>query len=69
MPFRLRKHECHNLPYDVKHYDVSAEVSKNCVKYIFVGRCLLIFLTRQFLIKSCSAHADFDTSYAYGASK
>ena len=47
---RLRKHERHNLPYDVKKYDVSAEVIKNCVKYIFVGRCLLIFLTRQFLI-------------------
>ena len=45
MPFRFRKHERHNLPYDV-----SAEVIKNCVKYIFVGRCLLIFLTRQFLI-------------------
>ena len=28
------------------NYDVSAEVIKNCVKYIFVGRCLLIFLTR-----------------------
>ena len=35
---------------NVKNYDVSAEVIKNCVKYIFVGRCLLIFLTRQFLI-------------------
>ena len=32
------------------NYDVSAEVIKNCVKYIFVGRCLLIFLTQQFLI-------------------
>ena len=42
----FRKHEHHNLPYDIKNYDVSAEVIKNCVKYIFVGRCLLIFLTR-----------------------
>jgi hypothetical protein len=50
MPFRFRKHERHNLPCDVKNYDVSAEVIKNCVKYIFVGRCLLIFLKRQFLI-------------------
>ena len=50
MPFRFRKHERHNLPYDVENYDVSAEVIKNCVKYIFVGRCLLIFLKRQFLI-------------------
>jgi hypothetical protein len=23
-----------------KNYDISAEVIKNCVKYIFVGRCL-----------------------------
>ena len=50
MPFQFRKHERHNLPYDVKNYDVSAEGIKNCVKYIFVGRCLLIFLTRQYLI-------------------
>jgi uncharacterized protein YsxB (DUF464 family) len=28
---------------------VSAEVIKNCVKYIFIGRYLLILLTRQFL--------------------
>jgi hypothetical protein len=26
MPFRLRKHERHNLIYDVKNYDVSEEV-------------------------------------------
>jgi hypothetical protein len=44
MPFRFRKHERHNLPYDIKNDDVSAEDIKNCVKYIFVGRCLLIFL-------------------------
>jgi hypothetical protein len=30
--------------------DVSAEVIKNCDKYLFVGRCLLMLLTRQFLI-------------------
>ena len=45
MPFRFRKHKGHDLAYDV-----SAEVIKNCDKYIFVGRCLLILLTRQFLI-------------------
>ena len=45
MPFRFRKHKGHDLDYDV-----SAEVIKNCDKYIFVGRCLLILLTRQFLI-------------------
>jgi len=28
MPFRFRKHERHNLPYDVNNYDVSAEVIK-----------------------------------------
>jgi hypothetical protein len=50
MLFRFRKHERHNLPYDVNNYDVLEEVFKNYVKYIFVGRCLLIFLTRQFLI-------------------
>ena len=33
-----------------KNYDLSVEVIKNCDKYIFVGRCLLILLTRQFLI-------------------
>ena len=41
----FRKHKGHDLAYDV-----SAEVIKNCDKYIFVGRCLLILLTRQFLI-------------------
>jgi hypothetical protein len=45
MLFRFRKHKGHDLAYDV-----SAEVIKNCDKYIFVGRCLLILLTRQFLI-------------------
>ena len=45
MPFCFRKHKGHDLAYDV-----SAEVIKNCDKYIFVGRCLLILLTRQFLI-------------------
>ena len=48
--YSVEQAERHNLPYDVNNYDVSAEVIKNCVKYIFVGRCLLIFLTRQFLI-------------------
>ena len=45
MPFRFRKHKGHDLAYDI-----SAEVIKNCDKYIFVGRCLLILPTRQFLI-------------------
>ena len=45
MPFHFRKNKGHDLAYDV-----SAEVIKNCDKYIFVGRCLLILLTRQFLI-------------------
>ena len=45
MPLRFRKHKGHDLAYDV-----SADVTKNCDKYIFVGRCLLILLTRQFLI-------------------
>jgi hypothetical protein len=36
MLFWFRKHERHNLPYDVKNYDISAEVMKNCVKYIFL---------------------------------
>jgi hypothetical protein len=45
MPFRFRRDKGHDLAYDV-----SAEVIKNCDKYIFVGRCLLILLTRQFLI-------------------
>ena len=40
MPFRFRKHKGHVLAY---------EVIKNCDKYISVGRCLLILLTRQFL--------------------
>jgi len=50
MPFRFRKHERHNLLYDVKYYDVSAEAINN-FEYIFVGRCLLIFLTLRFLIR------------------
>jgi hypothetical protein len=29
---------------------VSAEVIKNCVKYIFLRQCLLMLLTGQFLI-------------------
>ena len=45
MPFRFRKHKGHDLAYDI-----STEVIKNCDKYIFVGRYLLILLTRQFLI-------------------
>ena len=45
MMFRFRKHKGHDLAYDV-----SAEVIMNCDKYIIVGRCLLILLTRQFLI-------------------
>ena len=45
MSFRFRKHKDHDLAYDV-----SAEVIKNCDKYIFVGRCLLILLTRQLII-------------------
>jgi hypothetical protein len=50
MPFRFRKHIGHDLAYDVKIMTFSAEVIKNCDKYIFVGRFLLILLTRQFLI-------------------
>ena len=38
MPFRFRKYKGHDLAYDEKIiYDISAEVIKNCEKYIFVG--------------------------------
>jgi len=47
--FRFKKHKRHDLDDDVKNV-FPAEVIKNCVKYIFVGWCLLILLTRQFLI-------------------
>jgi len=49
IPFQFRKHKGHALEYDVKNV-VPAEVIKNYVKYIFVGRCLLILVTRQSLI-------------------
>ena len=49
MPFRLENIEVTTLLWR-KNYDVSADVIKNFDKYMFVGRCLLILLTRQFLI-------------------
>ena len=51
MTFRFRKHKRHDLDYDVKkQYLTTSAGTAEVVKYIFVGRCLLIFLTRQFLI-------------------
>jgi uncharacterized integral membrane protein len=43
MPFQFRKHECHNLPYDVQNDDVSAEVIKNWWKYMYKYRCISVY--------------------------
>ena len=49
MPFRFRKHKGHDLAFAVKIMTSQQRLLRHCDKYIFVGRCLLILLTRQFL--------------------